>query len=72
MLLVKQISVKQADSKSLHRQVRWCKTISQMHSGGKNNALDKESAQLGQNDSHPSWRLSTKPQRRRWCHSPKT
>lgn len=53
------------------RWVRWHGVISRVHSWG-NNALDKRSAQLGRDDSHPSWQLSTKPPRRRWCHSPKT
>lgn len=34
--------------------------------------LIRDLLKFGRDDSHPSWRLSTKPQRRRGCHSPKT
>lgn len=53
-----------------HGEVGWQKPISSASSWG-NNALDKRSAQLGQDDSHPSRQLS-KSLRRRRCCSPKT
>lgn len=33
--------------------------------------LIRDLLDLERDDSHPSWRLSTQPQRRRWCHAPK-
>lgn len=60
---VKQIS-------QCHCEVGWQRPISRASSWG-NNALDKRSAQLGRDDSHPSRQLS-KSLRRRWCCSPKT